>query len=129
MALEATAKRPRLRRIPAGERCRSVATAEREVRPRSDPRKEGEAMARSEIMQKIEDLSEERERLLAREGSHHAGAGDHRRLEDIDHALGVLWDLRRRELAGEYVGLDEDFLDRYVVSPGDDAPDDYRWAR
>ena len=91
--------------------------------------KEGEAMARTEIMQKIEDLSEERERLLAREGSHHAGAGDHRRLADIDHALGVLWDLRRREVAGEYVRLDEDFLDRYVVSPGDDAPDDYRWAR
>jgi hypothetical protein len=87
-------------------------------------------MARSEIMQKIEDLSEERERLLAREGSHHAGAGDHRRLADIDHALDVLWDLRRRELAGEYVRLDEDLLDRYVVSPGDDdAPDDYRWAR
>src|SRR5215204_4690591 len=79
-------------------------------------------MARSEIMQKIADLSEERERLLAREGSHHAGVGDHRRLADIDHALGVLWDLRRRELAGENVRLDEDFLDRYVVSPGDDAP-------
>ena len=86
-------------------------------------------MARSEIMRKIEDLSEERERLLAREGSHHAGASDHRRLDDVDHALGVLWDLRRRELAGEYVGLDEDFLDRYVVSPGNDAPDDYTWAR
>ena len=86
-------------------------------------------MAHTEIMQKIENLSEERERLLASEGSHHAGAGDHRRLEDIDHALGVLWDLRRRELAGEYVGLDEDFLDRYVVSPGDDAPEDYTWAR
>jgi hypothetical protein len=27
-------------------------------------------MARTEIMHKIEDLSEERERLLAREGSH-----------------------------------------------------------
>ena len=86
-------------------------------------------MAHSKILQKIEDLSEERERLLAREGSHHAGAGDHRRLADIDHALGVLWDLRRRELAGEFVELDEDFLDRYVVSPGDDAPDDYTWAR
>ena len=86
-------------------------------------------MARSEIMQKIEDLSEERERLLTREGSHHAGVGDHRRLVDIDHALGVLWDLRRRELAGEYVRLEEDFLDRYVVSPGDDAPEDYTWAR
>jgi len=86
-------------------------------------------MAHSEIIQMIEDLSEEQEKLLAREGSHHAGASDHRRLESIDHALSVLWDLRRRELAGEYVRLDEDFLDRYVVSPGNDAPDDYRWAR
>jgi hypothetical protein len=86
-------------------------------------------MARSEITQRIEDISEERERLLAREGAHHAGADDHRRLAEIDYALGVLWDLRRRELAGEYVGLDEDFLDRYVVSPGNDAPDDYTWAR
>jgi hypothetical protein len=41
--------------------------------------------------------SRRREKLLAREGSHHAGAMDHRRLEDIDHALGMLWDLRRRE--------------------------------
>jgi len=86
-------------------------------------------MARSQIMRKIETLSEERERLFAREGSHHAGAGDHRRLKDINHSLGVLWDLRRRELAGEHVGLDEDFLDRYIVSPGRDAPDDYTWAR
>ena len=86
-------------------------------------------MARSAIMHKIEDLSEERERLLAREGSHHARVGDHRRLADIDHSVGVLWDLRRRELAGEYVRLEEDFLDRYVVSPGDDAPEDYTWAR
>ncbi len=86
-------------------------------------------MARSEIMQKIEDLSEERKRFLTREGSHHAGAGDHRRLAEIDYSLGVLWDLRRRQLAGEYVRLDEDFLDRYVVSPEDDAPDDYKWAR
>jgi hypothetical protein len=73
-----------------GETCPVLATFEQEVRPRSDPRKEGEAMARSELMQKIEALSEERERLLASEGSHHAGAGDHRRLEDIDHSLGVL---------------------------------------
>jgi hypothetical protein len=85
-------------------------------------------MARSEIMRKIEDLSEEREELLAREGSHHAEAGDNRRLAEIDHALGVLWDLRRRELAGEFARLDEDFLDRYVISPGDDAPEDYAWA-
>ena len=41
--------------------------------------------------------------------------------------MGVLWDLRRRELAGEYVKLDNDFLDRYVVSPGRDTPDGYRW--
>jgi hypothetical protein len=115
--------------LSAGETCPVLATVEREVPPRGDPRKEGEAMARSEIMQKIEDLSEERERLLAREGSHHEGASVHRRLAEIDHALGVLWDLRRRELAGEYVRLDEDFLDRYVVSPGDDAPDDYGWSR
>ena len=94
---------------------------------RSDTRKEREAMAHSKIVQKIERLSEEKERLLAREGSHHADAGDHRRLESIDHALSVMWDLRRRELAGEYVKLDEDFLDRYVVSPGRDAPDGYRW--
>ena len=86
-------------------------------------------MARTGIMQKIENLSEERERLLAHEGSHHARVGDHRRLAEIDHSLGVLWDLRRRELAGEYLRLDEDFLDRYVVSPGDDAPEDYTWAR
>ena len=84
-------------------------------------------MVRSKIMQKIEDLSEVREKLLAREGSHHAGAADHRRLDEIDHALSVLWDLRRRERAGENVGLDDDFLDRYVVSPGDDAPGRYRW--
>jgi hypothetical protein len=109
----------RHRGIPAGRR----------ARPRGDAREEGGAMARSEIMRKIEHLSEEREGLLVREGSHHARAGDHRRLEDIDHALGVLWDLRRRELAGEHVGPNEDFLDRYVVSPGDDAPDDYTWAR
>jgi hypothetical protein len=32
----------------------------REVRTRGDPRKEGEAMARSEITQKIEELSEGR---------------------------------------------------------------------
>ncbi|HLL39267.1 MAG TPA: hypothetical protein VK357_06310 [Rubrobacteraceae bacterium] len=84
-------------------------------------------ISHSKIMQKLEDLSEEREKLVTREGAHHAGAADHRRLEEIDHTLSVLWDLRRREKAGENVRLDEDFLDRYVVSPGDDAPDGYRW--
>ncbi len=82
--------------------------------------------AHSKILQQIEELEVDTERLLAREGSHHAGASDHRRHGDIDHALGVLRDLRRREFAGETVRLDEDFLDRYVVSPGDDAPDGYR---
>ncbi len=84
-------------------------------------------MTHSEIMPKIEALSEEREKLLTREGSHHASADDHRRLDEIDHTLSVLWDLRRRERAGENVRLDEDFLDRYVVSPGDDSPGGYRW--
>jgi hypothetical protein len=84
-------------------------------------------MAHSEIMQKIEEPSEKREKLLARDGSHHAGAADYRRLDEIDHTLSVLWDLRRRERAGENVRLDEDFLDRYVVSTGDDSPGGYRW--
>lgn len=66
-----------------------------------------------EIMSKIEELSEERERLLAREGSHHADASDREKLRTLDHDLQVLWDLRRRELAGERVSLGEDFLDRY----------------
>ena len=78
-------------------------------------------MAQS-VMRKIEELSEERERLLAREGKHHADAGDRGRLVQIDHDLQVLWDLRRRELAGERINLDEDFFDRYTVDPGRDAP-------
>ena len=44
------------------------------------------------------------------------------RLLKIDHDLQVLWDLRRRELAGENVDLDGDYFDRYTVDPGDDAP-------
>jgi hypothetical protein len=63
------------------------------------------------VMRKIGELSEERERLLAREGTHHA-----------DSDLQVLWDLRRRELAGERIDLDQDFYDRYTVDPGRDAP-------
>ena len=74
------------------------------------------------VMQKIEELSEERERLVAREGSHHADAADQARLRQIDHDLQVLWDLRRRELAGERVNLDTDFYDRSTVDPGRDAP-------
>ena len=78
-------------------------------------------MAQS-VMQKIQELSAERERLLAREGAHHAGPEDLVRLNRIEHDLQVLWDLRRRELAGESVDLDEDYFDRYTVDPGTDAP-------
>ena len=74
------------------------------------------------VMHRIEELSEERERILAREGSHHASGRDQARLRQIDHELQVLWDLRRRELAGETVNLEEDYLDRYTVDPGGDAP-------
>lgn len=76
----------------------------------------------SGIMGKIQELSEERERILSREGTHHTGAGDRGRIGQIDHDLQVLWDLRRRELAGENVDLREDYYDRYTVDPGDDAP-------
>jgi hypothetical protein len=78
-------------------------------------------MAQS-IMRKIEELSKERERVLAREGTHHTEAGDSRRLAQIDHDLQVLWDLRRRELAGENIDLDDDYYDRFTVDPGQDAP-------
>ncbi|MDQ3590932.1 MAG: DUF2630 family protein [Actinomycetota bacterium] len=78
-------------------------------------------MTRS-VMQKIQELSAERERLLALEGAHHAGPEDLARLRQIEHDLQVLWDLRRRELAGESVDPDEDYFDNYTVDPGTDAP-------
>ena len=78
-------------------------------------------MAQS-IMGRIQELSGERERILARDGRHHAEGGDRGRVGQIDHDLQVLWDLRRRELAGENVSLQEDYYDRYTVDPGDDAP-------
>ena len=74
------------------------------------------------VMRKIEELSAERERLLVREGMHHSDSDDRERLQQIDHDLQVLWDLRRRELAGERITLDEDFYDRYTIDPGRDAP-------
>lgn len=74
------------------------------------------------VLQKIQQLSEEREQIVARERSHHASDGDHARLEKIDHDLRVLWDLRRRELAGETVDLDEDYYDRYDRYTDTDAP-------
>ena len=78
-------------------------------------------MAQS-VMGQIEELSEERELLLRREGAHRAGGAVRRRLEQIDHDLQVLWDLRRRELSGETIDLDDDFFDRFIVDPGTDAP-------
>lgn len=74
------------------------------------------------IMQKIEELSKEREEVLSREGSNRAEPADHERLQTIDHDLQVLWDLRRRELAGEQVSLDTDFYDRYDRYTGSDSP-------
>ena len=78
-------------------------------------------MAQS-VLGRIEELSAERERLLGREGAHRAGEVVHRRLEQIDHDLQVLWDLRRRELSGETIALDDDYFDRFTVDPGTDAP-------
>ncbi len=74
------------------------------------------------VMHRIQELSEERERLLTREGAHHASEEELQRIEEIDHDLRVLWDLRRRELAGENIDLDEDYYDSYTVDPGDDFP-------
>ena len=74
------------------------------------------------VMARIAELNKERERLLAREAAHHASSEDQQRLRQIDHDLQVLWDLRRRELAGERIDLDDDYLDRYTVDPGGDAP-------
>ncbi len=79
-------------------------------------------MAQS-VMQRIQELSEERERLVAREGTHHATNEDHQRIRRIDHDLQVLWDLRRRELAGEEVSLDVDYYDSYTrYTDADDPP-------
>jgi hypothetical protein len=74
------------------------------------------------VMRKIGELSEERERLLAREGTHHADSDDRERLLQIDHDLQVLWDLRRRELAGERVTMDEDYYDSYTRYTDEDDP-------
>ena len=74
------------------------------------------------VMRKIGELSEERERLLVREGTHHADSEDRERLVQIDHDLQVLWDLRRRELAGERVTMDEDYYDSYTRYTDEDDP-------
>lgn len=82
-------------------------------------------MARS-VLRKIAELSEEREKLVALEARQRAGDEERRRLAQIDHDLQVLWDLRRRELAGERIDLDQDYFDHYTVDPGDDPPNQYR---
>lgn len=74
------------------------------------------------VLSKIQELSEEREKLVAREGTHHATVQDHQRLTRIDHDLQVLWDLRRRELSGERVNPQEDYFDRYDRYTGEDGP-------
>ncbi len=51
-----------------------------------------------------------------------ASGQDRARLREIDHYLQVLWDLRRRELAGERVDTDPGFYYRYTVDPGRDTP-------
>lgn len=76
----------------------------------------------SEIMATIEKLPREREELESQEDAHHADTRARERLREVEHALRVLWDLRRREMSGERVQLDQDFLDRYSVDPGDDPP-------
>ncbi len=70
-------------------------------------------MAESMVMQKIQELSEERERLVHEESRHGLGLRDQQRLHKLDHDLQVLWDLRRRELAGEMISLDQDYYDSY----------------
>lgn len=70
-------------------------------------------MAKS-VMQRIQELSNTRVELVAREGTHHATEEDHQTLVRLDHDLQVLWDLRRRELAGEAVSIDEDYYDSYT---------------
>lgn len=74
------------------------------------------------VLSRIQELSEEREKLVAREGAHHATGEDHQKLTRIDHDLQVLWDLRRRELAGERVNLQADYFDRYDRYTGGDGP-------
>lgn len=79
-------------------------------------------MAKS-VMQTIQELSKRREDLVAREGAHHATNEDHQTLARLDHDLKVLWDLRRREMAGEEVSLDEDYYDNYTrYTDADDPP-------
>lgn len=79
-------------------------------------------MAAASVMRKIQELSHQRERLVHEESRHGLDLEGRAKLAQIDHDLRVLWDLRRRELAGEEISLDEDYYDRYDRYTGEDAP-------
>jgi hypothetical protein len=66
------------------------------------------------VMRKIQELSEERERLVHEESRHGLDLEGQQRIHKLDHDLQVLWDLRRRELAGEEITLDQDYYDNYT---------------
>jgi hypothetical protein len=77
------------------------------------------------VLKRIQELSEEHERLIHAESDHagrHEGPEVQQRILRLDHDLEVLWDLRRREMAGERVSLDEDYYDRYSRYTGEDGP-------
>ena len=48
-----------------------------------------QALAESAVLEKIQKLSQERERLVHEEGRHGISPQGHRRLEQLDHDLGV----------------------------------------
>ena len=66
------------------------------------------------VLRKIQKLSEERERLVHEESRHGLDLEGQQRIHKLDHDLQVLWDLRRRELAGEEITLDQDYYDKYT---------------
>jgi len=66
------------------------------------------------VLRKIQKLSEERERLVHEESRHGLDLEGQQRIHKLDHDLQVLWDLRRRELAGEEITLDQDYYDSYT---------------
>ena len=74
------------------------------------------------VMQRINQLSELQESIVARERTHSATEEDQDTLRRLDHDLQVLWDLRRSELAGEEVSLDEDYYDGYTRYTDEDDP-------
>ncbi len=61
-----------------------------------------------QIMERIEQLEEEREALRRDESTHGSVAGDVSRLEEIRVELDRLWDLRRQRQALRDAGQDPD---------------------